>query len=75
MSVFNAMVKMKNYIENCPTDDMKEAAKNDFIEAIKEYIAVGYTWGRRPPLPFDLRMLRRLNKKELHRLNRMLLDA
>ena len=35
MSVFNAMVKMKNYIENCPTDDMKEAAKNDFIEAIK----------------------------------------
>lgn len=75
MSVFNAMVKMKNYIEHCPTEDMKEAAKNDFIAAIKEYTRVGYTWGRRHPLPFDLRMLRRLNQKDLHRLNRMLLDA
>lgn len=75
MSVFNAMVKMKSYIEHCPTEDMKEAAKNDFIAAIKEYTSVGYTWGRRHPLPFDLRILRRLNRQDLQRLNRMLLDA
>ena len=37
MSVFDAMVMMKRYIKNCPTDQMKEAAKDDFLAAIKEF--------------------------------------
>ena len=40
MSVFDAMVMMKRYIKNCPTNQMKEAAKDDFIAAIKEVLDV-----------------------------------
>ena len=75
MSVFDAMVKLKTYIENCPTEDMKVAAKNDFVEAIKEYINDGYTWGRRHQLPFEISELSRIPKKELHRLRKMLENA
>tara|TARA_A100001015_G_scaffold8333_1_gene10242 strand:- start:2244 stop:2471 length:228 start_codon:yes stop_codon:yes gene_type:complete len=75
MSVFDAMVKMKRYIKNCPTEKMQDAAKNDFIAAIKELIDVGYTWGRRHPLPVDVQDLRRLPKRELRKLVNMLLNA
>ncbi len=75
MSVFNAMVMMKRYIKNCPTDQMKEAAKDDFLAAIKEVLEVGYTWGRRHPLPFDVQEFRKLPKRDLRKLCNMLLNA
>jgi len=75
MSVFDAMVKMKRYIKNCPTEQMKDAAKDDFAAAIKELIDVGYTWGRRHPLPVDVQMLRKLPKRDLRKLVNMILNA
>jgi hypothetical protein len=75
MSVFDAMIKIKNYIEHCPTEDMKIAAKKDFIDAIREYIDVGYTWGRVHPLPFEISMLSSIPKNELLRLRKMLENA
>lgn len=72
MSVFSVMAKMKNYIENCPTVDMKKAAQEDFRAAVDEIINKGYTWGRQHPLPFDLNQLTRLSKKDLYKLSNML---
>lgn len=72
MSVFNVMAKMKNYIENCPTVDMKEAAREDFKAAVDEVIKLGYTWGRHHQLPFELEALTSMPKKDLYKLSNML---
>ena len=72
MSVFNVMAKMKNYIENCPTVDMKKAAREDFRAAVDEVIKVGYTWGRQHQLPFEIHTLTRMSKKDLYKLSNML---
>ena len=72
MSVFSVMAKMKNYIENCPTVDMKEAAREDFRAAVDEVIKVGYTWGRQHQLPFEIDTLTRMSKKDLYKLSNML---
>ena len=72
MSVFSVMAKMKNYIENCPTADMKEAAREDFKAAVDEVIKVGYTWGRQHQLPFEINTLTRMSKKDLYKLSNML---
>ncbi len=72
MSVFSVMAKMKNYIENCPTVDMKEAARKDFKAAVDEVIKVGYTWGRQHQLPFEIDTLTRMSKKDLYKLSNML---
>ena len=72
MSVFNVMAKMKNYIENCPTVDMKNAAREDFKAAVDEVIQKGYTWGRQHQLPFEIHTLTRLPKKDLYKLSNML---
>ena len=75
MSVVDALVKMKNYIEYCPTDDMKEAAKKDFAEALDECIKEGYTWGRRHELPCKVSDLMKLPRRDLYRLQKMLGNA
>jgi len=72
MSVFSVMAKMKNYIENCPTVDMKKAAREDFKAAVDEVIHKGYTWGRQHQLPFEITTLTRLPKKDLYKLSNML---
>jgi len=72
MSVFIAMARIKNYIENCPTDKMKKAAKEDFCAAIDEVIKVGYTWGRQHQLPFEVGTLSKMSKKDLYKLSNML---
>ena len=54
---------------------MKEAAKDDFLAAIREVLDVGYTWGRRHPLPFDVQEFRKLPKRDLRKLSNMLLNA
>jgi len=66
------MAKMKNYIENCPTVDMKKAAREDFKAAVDEVIHRGYTWGRQHQLPFEIHTLTRLPKKDLYKLSNML---
>ena len=68
MSVFSVMAKMKNYIENCPTVDMKEAAREDFKAAVDEVIKVGYTWGRQHQLPFEINTSRKLGPFEFKNL-------
>ncbi len=72
MSVFNVMAKMKNYIENCPTVDMKKEAREDFRAAVDEVINKGYKWGRQHQLPFNVNQLTRLSKKDLHKISNML---
>ena len=72
MSVFSVMAKMKNYIENCPTVDMKQAAREDFKAAVDEVIKQGYTWGRQHQLPFEVTALTRMPKKDLYKLSNML---
>jgi hypothetical protein len=72
MSVFDVLMKMKSYIENCPTDNMKEAALKDFIEGIQEIIDIGYTWGRIHPLPLSIKDIRGLSEEDLGRLLKML---
>ena len=72
MSVFSVMAKMKNYIENCPTVDMKEAAREDFKAAVDEVIKVGYTWGRQHQLPCEIDTLTKMSQKDLYKLSNML---
>jgi len=72
MSVFSVMAKMKNYIANCPTVDMKKAAQEDFKAAVEEVIHKGYTWGRQHQLPFEINTLTRMSKKDLYKLSNML---
>jgi hypothetical protein len=72
MSVFDAMARIKNYIENCPTNNMKKAAREDFFEAVNEVIKIGYTWGRQHQLPFEIDMLSKMPRRDLYKLSNML---
>ena len=75
MSVFDAMARMKRYISNCPTVGMKDAARQDFSNALREVIDKGYTWGRHHQLPFEVDDIRRMPKKDLYKMIKMLENA
>ena len=75
MSVFDAMTMMKTYLRNCPTQEMKDSAKQDFIDAINEISNRGYTWGRQHQLPFEVDDVRTFSEKDLRKLANMLRNA
>ena len=54
MSVFEARLKVEEYLKNCISDEMKSEAVKDFRTQLKDIIKQGYTWGARHAIPFDV---------------------
>ena len=65
MSVFEARLKIEEYLKNCIGDKMKSEAKKDFRTAIEDTIKLGYTWGGRHTIPVDTTKLSKRELKEL----------
>ena len=65
MSVFEARLKIEEYLKNCIGEKMKSEAKKDFRTAIEDTIKLGYTWGGRHTIPVDTTKLSKRELKEL----------
>ena len=54
MSVFEARLKIEEYLKSCISSEMRSEAVKDFRMALQDAIKQGYAWGGRHIIPIDI---------------------